>query len=405
LIRDFRIGDPTKMAGVANTHAQKAASANDHRRQRSYLLLESDFYLLANEPCKADAARMAAAETYVAEAEEHAQRTPPSYFAASDSLAKGIEVLRQARGAPERVQQLRQRLQHFQKQSMGEMKSFSIPMDLREAAEAAKRYVTHDDFRRSLIFLALGVDVIDVATLRKEVIETINHAPFTNLVGGAIVDSEGRTLAHKKSLLRLTGEEAEQELQQQMFEHAANLDWRFRAQAFIEPGRIQIWLQHQPMINDLEYLVLHNPFVPPGHEAFFLNGLYYGLAGDFMIASHLLAMQLENSIRFVLQQHGADITNLNSDLTQPVKTLGALLDMPETERIFGANLSFEMRGVLIEKRGYSLRNDIAHGLVTQAGCYSEAAINLWWLVLKLCHSNITLPNDLSEKATSDPLIG
>ena len=95
----------------------------------------------------------------------------------------------------------------------------------------------------------------------------------------------------------------------------------------------------------------------------------------------------------------ADITNLNSDLTQPVKTLHALLDMPETRRIFGANLSFEMRGILVEKRGYSFRNDIAHGLVTQAGCYSEAAVNLWWLVLKLCHSNITLPDDLSEKVT------
>ena len=124
-----------------------------------------------------------------------------------------------------------------------------------------------------------------------------------------------------------------------------------------------------------------------------------------MIASHLLAPQVENSIRYVLQQHGADITNLYSDLTQPVKTLGALLDMPETQRIFGENLLFEMRGILIERRGYSFRNDIAHALVTQAGCYTEAAINLWWLVLKLCHSSIILPDDLSERTAGARPIG
>ena len=57
------------------------------------------------------------------------------------------------------------------------------------------------------------------------------------------------------------------------------------------------WRQHQPSLNDLEYLVRHNPFIPPGHEGVFLQGLYYGLAGDFMIAGHLLASQIENSIR------------------------------------------------------------------------------------------------------------
>ena len=48
----------------------------------------------------------------------------------------------------------------------------------------------------------------------------------------------------------------------------------------------QIWRQHQPKMRDFEYLVAHNPFIPPGHEGLFLQGIYYGLAGDLMIASH-----------------------------------------------------------------------------------------------------------------------
>jgi hypothetical protein len=119
-----------------------------------------------------------------------------------------------------------------------------------------------------------------------------------------------------------------------------------------------------------------------------------------MIASHLLAPQIENSIRYVLEQNGADVSNLTSDLTQPVKTLGALFDMPEMICIFGRDLSFEMRGLLIEKHGFSFRNDIAHGFVTQSDCYGEAAVNTWWLTLKLCHCTMILPGDLSEDSKS-----
>jgi hypothetical protein len=49
---------------------------------------------------------------------------------------------------------------------------------------------------------------------------------------------------------------------------------------------------------------------------------------------------------------------------------------------------------------FPFRNDIAHGLVTQSDCYSEAAVNAWWLTLKLCHSTMILPDDLSEDSKS-----
>jgi hypothetical protein len=49
--------------------------------------------------------------------------------------------------------------------------------------------------------------------------------------------------------------------------------------------------------------------------------------------------------------------------------------MPEMIRIFGRDLRFEMQGHLVEK--------VAHGFVTQSDCYSEAAVNAWWLTLKV----------------------
>ena len=117
-----------------------------------------------------------------------------------------------------------------------------------------------------------------------------------------------------------------------------------------------------------------------------------------MIAAHLLTPQIENSIRYVLEQRGADIANLNSDLTQQVKTLSSLLAMPEAAAALGSDMVFEMRGILIEKHGYSFRNDLAHGFLTQSDCYGEAAINIWWIVLKMCHLPMILPSDLAGEA-------
>ena len=78
------------------------------------------------------------------------------------------------------------------------------------------------------------------------------------------------------------------------------------------------------------------------------------------------------------------MSNLFSNGTQNLKVLGALLDLKETKKIFGESLHFELRGLLIEKSGHAFRHRIAHGFVSDAECFGDAAINLWWLVIRLC---------------------
>lgn len=401
LILALGLGNAKTMADIAKLHAELPLLSGDPERRRGYLLLEADFRQVDGDAIHEAEARLFAAETYVEEAEDCARREIPSYLGASSDLAQGIEALRQAHASPERIAELRERLKDYQKRSMSEMHTLRVPIDTREACEASVQYVTNDDVRRSMSLLALGVDVVSIEGLKKDVIEEVKQSPFTALGKESMLDEAGRVVAHKESLFGLTREAAEQELEKRMFDNARNYKWKWRAETFIEPARQQIWRQHQPRLRDLEYLILHNPFIPPGHEGIFLQGLYYGLAGDFMVASHLLAPQIENSIRYVLEQNGADVSNLNSDLTQQVKTLGALFDMPETTRIFGKDLCFEMRGLLTEKHGLSFRNDIAHGFVKRGDCYGVAALNTWWLTLKLCHCTMILPDDLSEDASPE----
>jgi len=51
---------------------------------------------------------------------------------------------------------------------------------------------------------------------------------------------------------------------------------------------------------------------------------------------------------------------------------------------FGPDMVFDLRGILIERFGHNLRNDLAHGLLDEGSLYGVASIYLWWITIRLC---------------------
>ena len=171
----------------------------------------------------------------------------------------------------------------------------------------------------------------------------------------------------------------------EMFHQAAQVDWNLRAQAYIEVCRRQIVSEHQPDQRDLQFLVTHNPFIPPGHEVLFLKGISSGFRGELDITAHFLVPQIEESIRHVLKSAGHITSKLDAKLIQEERSLGILLSLPESIELFGKDHVFELRGILCEKFGYDLRNRLAHGFLSYRECWSADVLNIWWLVIRfLC---------------------
>ena len=177
---------------------------------------------------------------------------------------------------------------------------------------------------------------------------------------------------------------SEEDLEKRAFQTLANFKWTFRVQTAIEPARLTIVGEHAPRPFQLEFLVNANPFVQSSRVPIFLRGLHAGLMGDTMMAVHLLVPQLENALRFVLNQHGVDTANIDSEGLEQNKALGKLLEFPELRQLLGDDLIFELRGVFCEKSGFNFRNRLAHGRVSAGDCSSVAAINAWWLILRIC---------------------
>jgi hypothetical protein len=383
LIR-FNCGDPVEFAAIAAGHAQRNAESGNLYATQHYREVEADLYRLAKDAVAEKTARLAAAEASVVEAENRAKGPGASLMAAAALLSKAIEALRQAGAAKERIDELRQRLNEWQQGSLAEFQTFSTGVDISKMIVGAQNHVKGVTFQEAILKLAFGQDLSDPKGIKDEVLNAAKNAPLTYLMGATIVDSQGRTTARKESLFNLTGEALEEALEAESFSHASHFHWPLRVDGFIEPARVQILNEHKPTFEDLFSVTHNNPFIPPGHEWIFLRGIHAGFHGDFIVATHLLTPQIENSLRYVLESHSADISNLMSDGTQPVKVLGAIFGMTETKEIFGDELCFELRGCLIEKTGFDFRNRVAHGFVHDAECYSHAGVTVWWLVLRIC---------------------
>lgn len=390
-------GDPVEFAAIAEKLAHDAAGRSLRDVAKAYWEVAADWHDAAKNTESACVARIAAAEMDVAEAEARTSGKLESYLAASSILARAIEALRQAGGNKQRIAELRARLLVYQEKSLNEMRPISLKNDISSIVEEAMKAVRGLSFVDAISKFVLGISLSTLKDIKEKVREVAKDYPIQYLMGGVIIDERGRKIEHKEGLHGLSGEKLEEALAAEAFHYASQNIWSFRVAAFIIPARDQIFNDHHPSFDDLEFLVRNNPFVPPGHEMIFLRGIYAGFHNDFVLASHFLVPQIENSIRHILQIQGVDVSNLMSDGTQPVKILGALLSMPETIKTFGEDLVFELRGNLIEKTGTDFRNRVAHGFVSEGECYTPAPITLWWLVVRIC---FTVWRNFSSKQQS-----
>lgn len=88
-------------------------------------------------------------------------------------------------------------------------------------------------------------------------------------------------------------------------------------------------------------------------------------------------------MRVLLRRHDVYTLFVDEHGVESEKSLNALLDMTETEEIFGAGMVMEMNGMLVVQGGPNLRNVVAHGLLDDNSAWSYSALYMWWFCLRL----------------------
>jgi hypothetical protein len=370
-------GAQPQMAAIAEACAGLAAAATDWEGAREYRLLQSNWCRRSGDETAAVSAKRAAADAYIGLADAATSRSLEANF-----LERAIQSLRAIGGEQATIEQLHERMLRAERESVGELKEHSRPLELGSQPERARQHVASIPLDQALVKLSSMWRPREVSAIRDSVLETARKAVMRSSLPCVRVNRFGKVVGRYGSLLSDSQEEVADALRHKMFEHAA-LQRNLVTIGTILPARTQITDEHYVSMRDFTKFTEASGFVPRGREEVFAFGLAAGMNGDWTTALHVLIPQFENALRTILADNGVITSRLDDDGIQAERDLGWLLTKGESNQIFGEALVFDMRGLLIERFGANLRNETSHGLIDVSQMLGLESKYFWWLTLHL----------------------
>ena len=79
-----------------------------------------------------------------------------------------------------------------------------------------------------------------------------------------------------------------------------------------------------------------------------------------------------------------DVITSKREIIQDDFLLHEVLNLPELKEVLAEDLIFTLKGLLIERWGSNLRNDMCHGLLDHNYFFDPVLAYLWWLTLYMC---------------------
>jgi len=203
-----------------------------------------------------------------------------------------------------------------------EVQSDSI--DLTEAIADVRERISGKTLNEALLVLATIVQPTDFGKATAQATSLMKRFPLQNLIGGAKLESDGRVVAHRTPAIGGDDQSSKRAVWERVVEHVV-MSYQIDVQAGILPALNQLTFEHAVTLQDLEKIVVNNQFIPPGHEMIFVKGFLAGFRWNFPVALSLLVPQLENSLRYLLERAGHEVTKRDKHGLQSVIQLGTII--------------------------------------------------------------------------------
>ena len=382
----------TMIATRLESLAREFENHDNFYSAREYFQGSADWFKAAGDDAKSTKMTVAMAEGWVKEALAKVSSDQPSHLAAANFYENAIQTYRtiprserSANGVDDRLTYLQKRLIESGEKSLEEMSVISSPgMDITQLVENARKSVQGKEPVEALKAFANLHSVANAKQLRESAIKNLRNHPLQALFPTMVMSHDGRVIAKRSGMGHsdTPTDDDEIRIRHEMI-HSHSLSVGLVVQGCIWPALEMLLLEHRLREADFVALARQSPIVPIGRELLFGKALFAGYDRDFATALHLLAPQIEHMVRFHLKQAGVKTTTLDSNGIETEKGLSSLMDLPEAEKIFGEDLSFEIKAVFCDPSGPNLRNELSHGLIDVDACQSAYAIYAWWFGLKL----------------------
>lgn len=371
-----------------------------YRQAREYLFLaEKMFKSLGNESRWLDCLVLSA-EYWELEGDSRCGNGSTSQMAANSFYESALQAYRKIpvskryeTGVAEKLVSIRSKISGSGFGSLGEMGVIqSEGVDISELVEGARKHVGgKESLELSLLFFT-GFSASTYQDLRNRTIEQIQQFPLSNLFASAHMASDGRVIAKTPSL-DLHGESEDNDLAIiNKTIQSFHLDMQLMVQGQIIPALNQILSEFRVTKGYLKRICYQSPIVPEEREYLMSSALWSGFEHDFGNGIHLLAPQVEHVVRTILKSKGIHTSNIDQAGIENENGLTTLLNHERAKEVLGEDLWFELKAVFTESVGSNLRNEVAHGLLSDHSSNSTASVYAWWMVLRLVVRSLYEPS-------------
>ncbi|QXW17025.1 DUF4209 domain-containing protein [Comamonas aquatica] len=379
------------IAQKLNVLAVEFDGDGDLHRSREFFDAASRWFDQSGDEAKSAEMTVAVAEGWVKEAIARVSSDQPSYMVAASFYEKAIQIYRSIprsqrsihRG-DERIAELHRHMNEAGEKSLDELGSVKTPgIDISELVENARKSVAGKSVQDALFSFAniyQGARVDQVRTAAEKILQ---QSIFRRLAGSTHLSRDGRVIAKQPAAGFDNAPACDDPALWAQMVHDYQILINIVVHGDIWPAHEVLLQEHRLREDDFIGLASQSPIVPRGRERLFGKALHAGYDRDFTVAMHLLAPQIEHMVRFHLKNAGVKTTNLDIDGIENENGLSTLMGLPETETVFGKDLSFEIKALFCDALGPNLRNELAHGLLDDDSFQSIHAIYAWWMGLRL----------------------
>ena len=284
--------------------------------------------------------------------------------------------------------ELIQNIRKSGKVAISEMWEKTMSFDIGAEVQCITENIKDKDQVTALLNFVKLPGHMSVLKLEKDAISFIKASPLLYFFEHTIFESDGRIIS------KTLGIDSFENLDSKNLTVWNNMVWQYMiyisciVQSAILPALQVIRCEHNILLSDIIKIVQKSNIVPLDRVTIFAKGLYAGFSYDFMASLHLLVPQIENMVRFHLQEAGVrtSIIENNTDIEQEIG-FSNLVEKEKFEDIFGKDLSFELKALFCDGAGPNLRNKVAHGLLTSYEMNSVYSVYCWWFCFKLVYIN------------------
>lgn len=321
------------------------------------------------------------ADYYLEFAEKIFKKDIQGALRAVNFYQKGIMLYRN-NGESDKADAAHKRLVEIQKEIPKIMVPFSVELDIKGVIDNLKANMEGLSFEECVIRLTQMFVFEKQEDIKKRVIEEFKDNPISHLFGKSLINAQGQTVLALHPLDIYDPEKDPKLMELHMYQNA------------LEKQKVagDIWVKNALIIirdkfvidkSMVEFLVKDNPIIPDGRERIFQSGLYMFLNGDYYEALHILAPQVENLFRNIAREVGGLTVTLEKDGSSMEKVLSSILSLPELVDCYDNDILFTFRGLLNEQAGANIRNEIAHGIISEYACSTGVCLYFGVAVIKL----------------------